>query len=125
MVDGRAATSAVRGETHRNEILVVGRLPACATERELPSGDVVLTWRLVVDRPPRQRKGPEGAKEAHVDTLDCAGWLPGVRRLAAGWELGDIVLVEGALRRRFWRSPGGVTSRYEIEVMKAKRLARA
>lgn len=33
--------------------------------------------------------------------------------------------IEGALRRRFWRGPAGASSRYEVEVSKAKGLARA
>ncbi len=109
----------------RNEVLIVGRLSAAAVERELPSGDVLTTWRLVVDRPPSRRKVPEGTRPATVDALDCVAWLQALQRAAAGWAPGDVISVEGALRRRFWRAPSGLGSRYEIEVVKAKRVARA
>jgi single-strand DNA-binding protein len=110
----------------RNEVHVVGRLAAQAEQRELPSGDLLTSWRLVVDRPPGRRKAPEGARETTLDTLDCVAWTAGLQRSAAGWEPGDVISVEGAVRRRFWRVPaGGIGSRYEIEVLKAKRVVKA
>jgi single-strand DNA-binding protein len=110
----------------RNEVFVVGRLAAEAQKRELPSGDELTTWRLVVDRPASRRRTPERARETTVDTLDCVAWSAGLQRSAAGWSPGDVVSIEGAVRRRFWRAgAGGVASRYEIEVLKAKRVARA
>ncbi|MDT7548546.1 MAG: hypothetical protein QOE84_940, partial [Actinomycetota bacterium] len=42
----------------RNEVALVGRVSAPAEERVLPSGDVLLTWRVVVDRPPPRRTMP-------------------------------------------------------------------
>ena len=109
----------------RNEVFVVGRLAAPAEERELPSGDVITTWRLVVDRPPTRRKAPEGTRQATVDTLDFVAWPASLQRAVQAWEPGDIVSVEGAVHRRFWRSPGGIASRYEIDAVKAKRVAKA
>ena len=110
----------------RNEVFVVGRLAAEPEERELPSGDRLTCWRLVVDRGPSRRKSPEGARETTLDTLDCVAWAPGLQRSASGWQPGDVISVEGSVRRRFWRVPaGGVGSRYEIEVVKAKRVAKA
>ena len=71
-----------------------------------------------------KRTLPEGARPPTVDALECVAWTRAVQRSAAAWESGDVVSVEGALRRRFWRAAGGPSSRYEIEVTKAKRLAR-
>ncbi len=109
----------------RNEVLLVGRLAAPAEDRELPSGDVITSWRLVVDRPALKRKLPEGVRPPTIDTLDCVAWAGAVQRAAAGWQTGDVLSIEGALRRRFWRGPVGASSRYEVEVSKAKRLAKA
>jgi single-strand DNA-binding protein len=109
----------------RNEAFVTGRLAAAPQERALPSGDALTTWRLVVERAPTRRKPPEGIRETTLDTLDCVAWAAGVRRAGGRWEPGDVIAIEGAVRRRFWRAPtGGVASRYEIEVLKAKRVAR-
>jgi single-strand DNA-binding protein len=110
---------------HRNEVYLVGRLSGPPEERELPSGDLLATWRLVVDRPATKRPTPEGSRTPTVDTLECVAWSAGLRRLASGWAPGDVISVEGSLQRRFWRSPGGLGSRYEVEVAKAKRLSRA
>lgn len=85
----------------RNEVLLVGRLAAPAEDRELPSGDVITSWRLVVDRPPLKRKLPQGMRPPTIDTLDCVAWAGAVQRPAAGWQTGDVLSVEDALRRRF------------------------
>ena len=109
-------------ETH-NEVVLVGRVGATPEQRELPSGDVLVSFRLVVDRPPRSV--PEGVRPVLVDTLDCITWAAGLQRTVSGWQPGDVVRVEGALRRRFWRAGAGAASRCEVEVVRAKRLQRA
>lgn len=107
----------------RNEVLLVGRLSTPPTERELPSGDPLVMFRVVVDRPAARRGEP--ARRATVDTLECVAWTAALRRAACAWSAGDVLEVQGALRRRFWRSPGGLGSRYEIEVSRARRLTKA
>lgn len=104
--------------TRVNEVHLVGRLAAEAVDRQLPSGDTLTTFRLVVDR-------PERAPGPRVDTVDCATWRGDVRRTLASWSPGDVVRVDGELRRRFWRAGAGSASRYEVEVSRAKRLVRA
>jgi len=113
-----AAKTATQRRTktgHRNEVLVTGRLSMAAAERELPSGDEVVSWRLVVERPP-------GAERSGMDVIDCAAFATRIRRAAAKWLPGDVIEVEGALRRRFWRTGTATASRYEIEVRRAVRL---
>lgn len=90
----------------------------------LPSGDVVCSWRLVVDRPPATRRDG-AARTVTVDALDCSAWTTGLRRRAVALQVGDVVEVEGALRRRFWRGAGGASSRTEVEVSALRRVARA
>lgn len=109
----------------RNDVALVGRVAAPAEERTLPSGDVLATWRLVVDRPHTGRRVPEGRRAVTVDTLDCVAWAAGARRTARSLATGDVVAVDGALRRRFWRAGAGAVSRCEVEVTTVKRLRRA
>lgn len=117
-----AATARETDEVpHRNEVLLVGRVAAAAEMRELPSGDPVVAWRMTVGRPP----GDARSGRATSDTIDCAAWAAGPRRAAAGWTEGDVVEVTGSLRRRFWRVPSGVASRYEVTVVRARRVQRA
>lgn len=99
---------------HINEVTVQGRLSGVAEDVDLPSGDVLTRWRLVVERT------TDG-----VDTLDCITLRAPVARSAHRWQLGDVVRVEGALRRRFWRSATGLASRTEIDVARARRVASA
>lgn len=109
--------------TPRNEVLLVGRLAAEPLERELPSGDLLTTFRLVVDRPASARgAGPRGTS---VDAIDCVTRAAGLRRAALSWRVGDVLELQGALRRRFFRTPAGTGSRYEVDVARGKRLARA
>ena len=108
----------------RNEVVLVGRVPAVAQERVLPSGDVLLSWRLVVDRPAQAPPRQAGRRPVLLDTVDCVAWTAAVRRTAARFQVGDVVAVEGALRRRFWRAGSGAASRCEVEVTGARRLSR-
>ena len=107
----------------RNEVVLVGRLPAPPQERELPSGDVLVVWRLVVDRPPG-RVVREGVRTPTVDTLDCVAWTAPQRRSALALRPDDVVEVRGALRRRFWRSGSGAGSRCEVEASSVRRVSR-
>jgi single-strand DNA-binding protein len=107
-----------RAGEHRNEVMVCGRLGAAALPKQLPSGDEISTWRLVVDRPPA-----DGTRK--VDVVDCTTFGARVRRQALAWAEGDLIEVTGALRRRFWRSAGGLQSRCEVEVSSATRRASA
>jgi single-strand DNA-binding protein len=102
---------------HENRVSVVGRVSSAAAARTMPSGDEMVTWRVVVNRPPAHGPGPA------FDVVDCVAWSARTRRSALAWAVGDVVALEGALRRRFWRSPGGLQSRCEIEVSAAKRVA--
>lgn len=89
-----------------------GRLSGAPVERELPSGDVILAFRLVV---PREEGG-------RVDTIDCAVSNARLRKALARVEDGTTIAVEGQLHRRFWRGAAGVVSRYEVEVVAMKRV---
>ena len=110
----RSAAPGRRAET-LNEVRLRGRLAAEPEPRSLPSGDEVVTFRLIVER-----RGPRSAK-ATVDTIDCTVWSAGLRRRSLAWQEGDRLTVEGSLRRRFWRSPQGPRSRYDVEVGRVSR----
>ena len=102
----------------------MGRVSGEPEERELPSGDVLMAWRVVVERPVPKRPPPEGVRLSTVDTLDCVAWSSAVRRTARTLADGDVVAVEGALRRRFWRAGAGAASRTEVEVLTLRRVGR-
>ncbi len=96
-----------------NEVFLRGVLAAPATIRVLPSGDELCTFRVTVPRPAGGR--------VRVDSIDCSTSRSTVRRAALRAQPGDRVEVTGSLRRRFWRSAGGVpASRYEVDVSAAK-----
>jgi single-strand DNA-binding protein len=112
------------GDSGRNVVELVGRVAADPEERTLPSGDLLWTFRLVVPRAAGAvRTGPSG-RRCTVDALECLVWDGRLRRSVLAWQQGDVVRVEGALRRRFHRSPAGPRSRVEVEVTRARRLRR-
>ena len=101
---------------HVNSVTLVGRVSAVPDVRDLPSGDRLVTLRVVVDRPPER-----GVTKRVVDVIDVACWSRRTQRTATSLGPEDHVRVEGALRRRFFATGAGRASRYEVE---ASRLVR-
>ncbi len=95
-----------------NDCLLRGRVSAAAVDRELPSGEHVVEFRLIVTR--TEREG--------VDTLDIAAWSAKSRRTALSLKAGEWVEVSGSVRRRFWQGPTGLASRWQIEGESITRL---
>lgn len=107
-----------------NEVRLVGRLAVAPVRRELPSGDLLVSFRLVVARPAPARGRPTSSvpsRSPTVDAIDCAAWRKDVQRALDRAAPGDVLAVEGALRRRFWRAGGGAVSRTEVEVVRLRR----
>lgn len=102
---------------HRNEVVLVGRVSAEAEARDLPSGDRLVTLRVVVDRPPAR-----GSTRRTVDVIDVACWSRRTQRSAERLAAQDGVRVEGALRRRFFAGAVGRASRYEVEATRLTRV---
>lgn len=100
-----------------NEVHLIGRLSGRQV-RTLPSGDDVVNFRVIVDRPVRDR-GPSGS--VRVDALECSVWQRTLAHRIESWEEGDAIEVRGVLRRRFWRVGEGASSRIEVEVTSARR----
>ena len=100
----------------RNEVSLEGRVSSLPIEKQLPSGDLVVEFRIVIDR--RESRG----KKREVDTLDIAVWLAKPRRSARSLKIDDWVAVEGAVRRRFWKGPSGLASRWQVEANHLHRL---
>lgn len=95
-----------------NDLLLRGRVSAAATTKELPSGDKVVEFRLIVTR--ENREG--------VDTLDIAAWSAKSRKMALSLAPDEWVEISGAIHRRFWQSPGGLASRWQVEAIDILRL---
>ena len=95
-----------------NDLLLRGRISAAALEKELPSGDKIVEFRLIVSR--QRRDG--------VDTLDIAAWSAKSRRIALTLKPDEWVEVSGAIHRRFWRGAGGLASRWQVEAVEISRI---
>lgn len=94
-----------------NDVALRGWVTTCATERELPSGDIVVQFRIAITRP-----------EGGVDTIDLESWSAKSRRTALSLKDGEWVEIQGAIRRRFWKSGQGLASRWQVVTNEIKRL---
>jgi single-strand DNA-binding protein len=102
----------------RNDVVLRGRLSAPAEVRTLPSGDTLVSFRLVVRRPEPRSRGQS------VDVLSCITYDRSLQRRAAAWQPGDVVEVEGALQRRFWRTGSGTASVCEVNCRRGRKVTR-
>lgn len=101
-----------------NEVRLVGRVSGQPEERVLPSGDRLVSFRVVV-----ARDHPRGRQT--VDALECVAWSARSRRSVSRWEDGDLVQLSGSLRRRFYRAGATTVSRVEVETSRARIIRRA
>ena len=99
-----------------NEVFLVGRVTSLAVEKVLPSGDKVVEFRLVIGR-----KHSRSLKK-EVDSLDIAAWSAKARRAALALKVDSWVEITGSVRRRFWRAPTGLASRWQVEASDVVRL---
>ena len=84
----------------RNDVVLRGRLSAPAEVRTLPSGDTLVSFRLVVRRPGPQIRGRS------TDTLPC-------------------ITYDRALQRRFWRTASGTASVSEVNCRRGRKVPRS
>jgi single-strand DNA-binding protein len=109
-------------ETGVNEVLLRGRVSGDPQERELPSGSVLVSFRLVVAR---ERTPMTAASKPSSDWVECTAWGARVRRQAGGWAVGDRVEVRGALRRRYFRAGDLSRTSVEVEMLGGRLVRRA
>jgi single-strand DNA-binding protein len=95
-----------------NDVLLRGRVSQEAVEKVLPSGDKVVEFRLIVSRD----------KQAGVDTLDIGSWSSKSRRTALSLAPDEWVEISGSIHRRFWSSPNGLASRWQVEAVEISRI---
>lgn len=99
-------------ETPRADVLMIGRLGSKVARRELPSGDAITVFSVIVDRPRHAIRG-----QVKVDTIACQASRSRIADRVARLEPGVLIRVEGVLRRRFWRAGGSLASAMEVDVM--------
>ena len=91
------------------------RPPGGSGVRDPRGGGAAQRGRVVLvpgrDRHDRRATSPGSASMPSSAPRGCLG--SGAR---LGWQPGDVVEVEGAIRRRFFRAGGGAASRVEVEV---------
>jgi single-strand DNA-binding protein len=89
-----------------NAVVLAGTIVQPAESLQIASGTEIVRWTMKV------RRGPE---RTGSDLLDCIALEPLLQQRALAWAVGTPLTVEGALRRRFFRSAGRTTTRVEVE----------
>ena len=102
-----------------NAVRLSGRVSAAPEARMLPSGDEVVSFRLIVPRSPAARR----RSKQRVDTIECSAWTARLRRSVRRLAAGDAVTVTGELRRRFTRGAGGPMSWVNVDLDTCERTA--
>ena len=108
----KAAAVELDSELALNDVLLRGRVSSLAVEKELPSGDKVMEFRIVIAR----------SDEEGFDTIDISAWSSKLRRTAASLKNDQWVEVSGSIKRRFWRGATGLASRWQIDASEISRL---
>jgi len=98
-----------------NEVVIEGPLVREPERRELKSGRSI--WLMQVAVPQVSGTG--------ADRVDCSVRSGRLMRAVATWEAGDVVRLEGHLRRRFFRVGDASRSTLEVSVQSGRRTRRA
>ena len=107
--------------TEHNHVTLAGRISADPEVRVLPSGDRLVSFRLIVPRSAAARR----RSKQPVDTIECSAWTQKLQRSVSRLEAGSHVVVTGELRRRFSRNGGGLISRVSVDLDSCEPLATA
>ena len=94
-----------------NEVHPIGKLGQQVFTKQMPSGDEITTFTVIVPRTSKPR-----VSNQKVDSLACQTLKPAIRTKVETWPVGTWVEIQGELRRRFWQSGKGLGSATEIEV---------
>jgi single-strand DNA-binding protein len=106
---------------HKNVVHLTGRISADPETRVLPSGDELVSFRLVVRRDAAARR----RSKQLVDTIECTVWRAALRRSVLRLAAGAEVEVQGQLRRRFTSGGRGTASWVSVEVDSCRRVPSA
>lgn len=75
-----------------NAVRLRGRVSGTPETRTLPSGDELVSLRIVVPRSPAARK----RSKVGIDTIELTAWSSALRRKAARLTEGDVIEITGS-----------------------------
>jgi len=102
-----------------NSVTLTGHVSAAPEQRQLASGDILVSFRLIV---PRSKVARSRTRQS-VDTIECTVWTARLRRIVGRLSPGDEVRVAGQLRRTFRRGAAGVRSWVTVDIDQLERVA--
>ena len=97
----------------KNQVELVARVTSTGEQIELPRGDTLTKFRVVVPR-------DKPVTKATIDTIDCVAFKEAIQNKVLKLEVDQVVELAGQLRRRFWQTGSGAASRVEVEVTSLK-----
>lgn len=112
MAGAKKEIEEIKADYSLNDLLLRGRVSAKASQKELPSGDTVVEFRLIITRD----------KGKGVDTLDIGAWSAKARRSAMSLKPDEWIEVSGSVHRRFFKGASGLASRWQVEAIEIARI---
>lgn len=112
MVAKKREKADIKVDYSLNDLMLRGRVSAEAIQRELPSGDRVVEFRLIIAR----------ERGSGVDTLDIAAWSAKARRSALSLKPDEWIELSGSVHRHFFQSASGLASRWQVEAIEIARI---
>lgn len=93
-----------------NVVMMMGRLTADPEVRVSQNNNEFVTFSLAVQRPK-----PKDA-EAQTDFFNCAAWNGTAKIISSYFGKGDLIVIQGTLRKRSWVDNEGRT-RYSEQII--------
>ena len=94
-----------------NRVGIMGRFAQDPVLRQMPSGAVMVTFTLAVERDYRDQSGERG-----TDFIDCVAWRKTAEFVSKYFTKGRAALVDGRLQVRHWADESG-NKRRAMEVL--------
>lgn len=97
-----------------NKVLIIGRLTQHPEKFQSPSGKLIVTLQLAVNRPGKDADGKKTSETIFLD-VTCLGKL--ADNAAYILYKGREVIVEGRLRMQQWQDKQSGKTRYKIDII--------
>lgn len=99
-----------------NKVILGGRLTANPELRQTPSGVMVLTFGIAVNRNYRSRNEDGSMGQAQADFINCVAWRERAEFISKYFHKGSSICVIGSIQTRTYNDQQG-NKRYVTEVV--------
>lgn len=99
-----------------NKAIIAGRLTAEPELKQTPSGVMVLSFTVAVNRKSKTKSGDGQPAQTVADFINCVAWRERAEHIARYFHKGSSICVGGSIQTRSWDDPHG-GKRYATEIL--------